>query len=1319
MAGLKFLITGDDTPLRQLLKKLEDDEVATKKRGEQLSNQIIDSEKRQRQQAIDLVNKQTEAIRNRNSEEAKRPVSMPATPADAPATVNTFVNTPSKADLIAQYKDVDAAINKISSDYAAGTIPLTQYEASVSALSAKQNELKAAIRGYEVTQVQATATTAAATEATAASGVTVQKQTGLIAMLKEEAKKMEAQRERLISGEVAETDKLAVLNQRIAENQEQLRRMRNIGLAGFDDMGNKIDGVTGKIQRLNAISKQYTTMAASSNDVQQIQVFNSKAEQAANEAKRLGNIGREGFDEMGNAIKGSTNWLGKMWGALRKVAYVLPGIGIAGLIGLLIDPLVDYISGLDLFKKKLDQLVETRKMMNEVIGEGSKGAVTEITHLKTLRQVAEDTSISLKKRNAAVYDLKTKYPAYFSDLSNEQILTGKASDAYDRLTKSIEATARARAAEKKIEDISSRIIDDETKMRDLQAQRADLIKKNNDYLDKNAKALNDTYTANQKNWKLDGQRLENEKKRFLTSKQIRDLDNQIRNSATDRQIGNSRIDQLRGYIGGQVKKGANVTTDQTKAQISEENKYQVALAKRQGILNDIAKIQDEFNTKELSQEDAGRKAIVDRFAELRRQLIAYNKWAENYNKNSKNGKKIDTIDIAQLEPIQKQGIEQYDAKIAVDKAKVEADQMKQIYSQYEDYRTEYGKAAADKRFENELKGYTSYVDYIEEKIKEVEGKNDALSNAQRDFWAKELPKAQLDANQKTLDRQMSMLKRALDASKTLASERQRIDKEYAENVSAIEADASATDKENRLRVLHELYDKQIEGLKQLQFEGSEAGKALAFDLFNATRKEIETQIEKIRGLLKTADLTPEQRKALEGFLNNLKQADADANKFYRIAGKIAEAAVEISGALEQLGDSVGGQAGFLIGQTGGLVGVAGNIAGAISSFKTDPVGAITKTIGAAASLFSIGKKVKEMNAAARAEVKKYYDDAAAGELEYQSLLRERARQEAQDTANRLSGLQSEYKLLKQQQGEINQQAADLMTALSGEQYVSSETYKHGTWFRKAKVTQNMASLAGMSYDQIETLYYQGKLTDNAKSLFEELKKLKDEGADVNDALSDLNEQVKEIFTGTSVDSLSDAITQLFADGKTSAADFADFFKSTMSNAAISIFKNNVLVDMLQGWYDDFAAKAESDNQLTDSEVTDLQGSLSVIWGNAQKRWDELQKVMGMDLTTSSGSASGITASLQSLSENTGSAIEGILRGQYDINKQNLLATTEATGILRQQMDIGMQKLRQLEFIQVNTGATAANTAAALPILTASVDRLDKIVAGIKPTMVSK
>jgi hypothetical protein len=98
---------------------------------------------------------------------------------------------------------------------------------------------------------------------------------------------------------------------------------------------------------------------------------------------------------------------------------------------------------LDEYRKKLDAVTQASI-------EGQANSKREIQSFNLLRAQAENATISQSTRLEAVRQLKKEYPEYLSGLTDEQILTGKVGVAYDQLTKSITATAKARAFSDKI-----------------------------------------------------------------------------------------------------------------------------------------------------------------------------------------------------------------------------------------------------------------------------------------------------------------------------------------------------------------------------------------------------------------------------------------------------------------------------------------------------------------------------------------------------------------------------------------------------------------------------------------------------------------------------------------------------------------------------------------------------------------------------------------------------------------------------------------------------------------------------------------------------
>lgn len=99
------------------------------------------------------------------------------------------------------------------------------------------------------------------------------------------------------------------------------------------------------------------------------------------------------------------------------------------------------------------------KAYNETILEGRKAAQDQLTELQLLYDAAVDAAKGTDERTKAVKELKDEYPDYFKSLDNEAILAGKAKSAYDQLTQSIIANAKARASMDAMTENYSKIID--------------------------------------------------------------------------------------------------------------------------------------------------------------------------------------------------------------------------------------------------------------------------------------------------------------------------------------------------------------------------------------------------------------------------------------------------------------------------------------------------------------------------------------------------------------------------------------------------------------------------------------------------------------------------------------------------------------------------------------------------------------------------------------------------------------------------------------------------------------------------------------------
>lgn len=309
------------------------------------------------------------------------------------------------------------------------------------------------------------------------------------------------------------------------------------------------------IEQLKIQLKSYKRVAETAPNVDRLSEYNKKIQSISTQVGQLSNVGKKGFDELGNAINGSTNYATKAFSIVRQLAYILPGIGIAGILGFATEPIIEYISKLDLFKKKIDEITATRKVLASVELKGNQDAQADITNLKLLYSAYQNANLPLKARHEAYSEIQHLYPDYFKNIAFEQTASTKTKKAYDELTNSILATSRARAAADKITENSSRQLSNEQAIADIQKSKLkDEVK---------AKALrNDVSTGTSAGLGLGSTgNVANAGALLILNNKIADAEKRISDYKTDTNILTARNVELAKNINKELQNGAKITGD--------------------------------------------------------------------------------------------------------------------------------------------------------------------------------------------------------------------------------------------------------------------------------------------------------------------------------------------------------------------------------------------------------------------------------------------------------------------------------------------------------------------------------------------------------------------------------------------------------------------------------------------------------------------------------------------------------------------------------------------------------------------------------------
>lgn len=218
-------------------------------------------------------------------------------------------------------------------------------------------------------------------------------------------------------------------------------------------------------------------------DRSRIAAYNTQIKNTQAEIAKLNTLT---YTSGGGAFGGIASGAGKAFSAVRNLAYLLPGVGIAGLIGFAVDPIAKYIGKLFEATESEKKLAEQSKFLKEFNEETAKNYGKEITSLQILRGAIENTTTPMATRLQGIKDLKKEFPGLFDGLTNEQLLTGNVANAYDKATAAIIRKSRASAAEKALTNISSSKFGlSEEEFKDIEATNKklkDLTDKTNKYI---------------------------------------------------------------------------------------------------------------------------------------------------------------------------------------------------------------------------------------------------------------------------------------------------------------------------------------------------------------------------------------------------------------------------------------------------------------------------------------------------------------------------------------------------------------------------------------------------------------------------------------------------------------------------------------------------------------------------------------------------------------------------------------------------------------------------------------------------------------------
>lgn len=1118
---------------------------------------------------------------------------------------------------------------------------------------------------------------------------------------------------------------ISALKQVIAEQKHQLEVNKAAGLSYTQEAAN-IQALTGQVRGLEAGLKELKKTKEETAKTQTIDIDTEAVTRKTNNLKmQFSQVARElpslamGPQMFILAISNNLPMLSDAIADVRKQNELLAASGqkgvpvwkqLAGAVFSWQTALVAAISlGIvygkeignwvsSLFKAK-KELIDTQKIQNElnkVQVEGGKSAAEEAAKLKILYTASQDTSKSMKERNKAVDELQKMYPSYFGKLSNEEILAGKASDAYDRLTKSIISSAKARAAMSKMVDEQGKILENEQKINDAYSRLDPLLPK----LEAAEKKLNIAKTSASLNaGKLSTSGTRNLSAGGNVAVQQAQSDYDQLKKETD-----AIYEEIAGY------RAAIYESNRISKELEKSIKVDDIVTEEKGSgtgsgKTDYASQLADARVKAQQTTEKLRLQIMQEGIEKRKALAK-----QEYDEQLADIDKQEQDTIAKMDKARKQGDNipqsQYDdVKAEANEQrllaeKILAEKIYQINKEYLDktldaeieYNKQYG-TWQEKREAVALE-YTKKIALAqteaEKKLLKEKGKEAVAAVDFEEFkesinW--ELIFGNLDKVAKQelqkLRAQLEQFRQSPEYKNMAIDERKVLDEalnEIQQNI--IEKGGLLGNLPEQLQILA---DAQIE-LEKAQSEynkslilGTEAEKEAALKKKNQAQANVINAQANVNA---AADLTGQRFSKVTDSMIRLSEAGSDLSRLGNSIGTLIDAFSDadskiggivgsIIGVLEQLGNQ--GISGFV----GGILENVGNLAG----HMWDTIGSFFGVKGLGGIFYGADYSEYENMKSQYETLSDIWDELIDKKQQYIDIsYGEEAEKAYQESVNLLNQkMQQAYALAEARKSAGSSMGSRSIAYRQNRDLggYASELYKYVN--QNGNYNDITNALLGASADQLRNV------RDNMwafwAGLDAEFRNALEQIIACDDQIDDLGEKMNEVMTGVDFSSFQNSFVDMLNDLDSTNQDFADNFEKYLQNAVFSSLIANKYKSKIEALYKDWTEKA--DGGLTTDEVNKLRQDYQNIINDMLAEREQIMNSFGWESSSSGSSQSPSSGALTTMSQDSISTFEAIGR-----NMQTHLANT----------DKFVQEIRNTQKLDSQTLATIASHTAYIVLI---------------------
>lgn len=934
-------------------------------------------------------------------------------------------------------------------------------------------------------------------------------------------------------------------------------------------------------------------------------------------------------------------------------------------------------------KKAIDNNKEALENYKKAMLDSQQAAQEEIVQLNLLYQAAVDSSKGMNERISAVKELKKEFPQYFKNLSDEEVLVGKAADKYNELATAIMASAKAQAAKetliknsKEILDLESKITEEYKKQELNEVKRTEAVGKlkegqnrtflpvSNDVID----AVNRDYDRffNQSEEKITEWR----KKIYDLTKFNKSLEDQVNiedllfesnGGGGETGTGSGKTDYASQLADARVK--AQQTTEKLRIQIMQEG-----IAKRKALAK---------------QEYDEQLADIDK---QERDTIA---------KMDKARKQGDNIPQSQYDEVKTEADEQ---RLLAEK--ILAEKIYQINKEYLDktldaeieYNKQYG-TWQEKREAVALE-YTKKIALAqteaEKKLLKEKGKEAVAAVDFEEFkesinW--ELIFGNLDKVAKQelqkLRAQLEQFRQSPEYKNMAIDERKVLDEalnEIQQNI--IEKGGLLGNLPEQLQVLaeaqNELEKAQSEYNKSLIL-GTEAEKEAALKKRNQAQANVVNAQANVNA---TADLTGQRFSKVTDSMIRLSEARSDLSQLGNSIGTLIDAFSDadskiggivgsIIGVLEQLGDQ--GISGFV----GGILENVSNLAG----HMWDTIGSFFGVKGLGGIFYGADYSEYENMKSQYETLSDIWDELIDKKQQYIDIsYGEEAEKAYQESVNLLNQkMQQAYALAEARKSAGSSMGSHSIAYRQNRDLggYASELYKYVN--QNGNYNDITNALLGASADQLRNV------RDNMwafwAGLDAEFRNALEQIIACDDQIDDLGEKMNEVMTGVDFSSFQNSFVDMLNDLDSTSQDFADNFEKYLQNAVFSSLIANKYKSRIEALYKDWTEKA--DGGLTTDEVNKLRQDYQNIINDMLAEREQIMNSFGWESSSSGSSQSPGSGALTTMSQDSISTFEAIGR-----NMQTHLANT----------DKFVQEIRNTQKLDSQTLATIASHTAYIVLI---------------------